>query len=136
MAESIIDFDDGRAKADLLNRLRGLRGKHRVEIVKYRRRRSDRQNRYYWPCFVAPFGHFMREQGENLTDLQCHEILKRMFLRKTAVNWQTGDAFDFTQSTADLNTHDFNQYLDACAVWLADSLGIIVPDPADYHETE
>jgi hypothetical protein len=136
VAESIVDFDDGRAKAAMLNQIRGLRGKHRVEITKHRPRRSDRQNRYYWPCFVSPFGQYMREQGEHVTDLQCHEILKNMFLRETATNWQTGDAFDFTRSTADLNTHDFNAYLDACAAWLSETLGIIVPEPSDYHETE
>lgn len=136
MPESIVDFSDGKAKAAVLNRLRGLSGKHRVEVTKYRPRRSDRQNRYYWPCFVSPFGEYMRDQGEHVTDLECHEILKSMFLRKTVTNWQTGEAFDYTQSTTDLNTSDFNAYLDACAEWLASTFGIVIPEPSEYHETE
>lgn len=134
MPEQIIDMNDAVRRTQLLNVLGSLRGPWRVDWRKYRPRRSDRQNAYYWPCFVQQLGAYLRDQGEHYTDHQVHEILKHRFLRKSGeVN---GENVEYTQSTADLNTVEFNAYLDACAAWLADFFGIIVPEPSEYREAE
>lgn len=134
MPEAIIDMSNARESSQFLNGLRRLRGKHRFEFVRYRPRRSDRQNKYYWPCFVVPFADFLRDQGEQVTDLQAHELLKHKFLRQTVVDKRTGEAMDYTRSTTELDTAEFNRFLDDCAAWLADMFGIIVPEPDAYRE--
>ena len=130
----IANLDDAKLRSKIVNSINSKRGMWRIAVTRYRPRRSDRQNRYYWPCFVQPLGEFLRDQGEPYTDNQAHAILKQMFLRQTVeIN---GERVDITRSTADLDTAEFNAYLDQCAAWLADSLGIIVPDPQDYYEPE
>lgn len=130
--ETIIDFSSTPDKARLWALLRSLEGKHRISICRYRGRRSDRQNRYYWPCFVVPLARKLREQ-QVITDSTVHELLKSKFLKQSVV-CPTGEVIDVTRSTTDLTTEEFNIYLDHCAEWLADFFDIIVPSPSVYHE--
>lgn len=128
----IIDMGDSVKRARLLNMLGALRGRWRIELMPYRPRRSDRQNRYYWPCFVQPFAQFLRDQGESYTDSDAHEMLKYRFLHKSME--ANGEHLGYTPSTAGLDTSEFNAYLDACAAWLNEFFGIQIPDSSDYRE--
>jgi hypothetical protein len=130
----IIDMDNAREKALILNTIRGLKGFHRIEIRRYRRRRTDRQNRYYWPCFVQPFADFLRAQGEAVTNDEAHELLKYKFLRQSICNRATGELLERVRSTTDLDTQEFNAYLEQCAQWLAEQFGIVVPEPDVWRE--
>ena len=136
MSEVILDMSDAAKKCKLLNRLKCLEGPHRITVVKYRPRRTDRQNRYYWPCFVQMFRDFLADQGQPITREEAHEFFKRRFLTREIVNPQTGEVMETTASTADLTTAEFNQYLDTIAAWLHDSFGMIVPEPNEYHIQE
>lgn len=132
--ELIVDMSNPRERQLVLSKMRDLQGCWRIEMVKYRRRRTDRQNRYYWPCFVEPFSDFLKAQGESVSSLYAHEILKHKFLRKTAVNRETGEAIgEYTRSTTELSTSEFNEYLDQCAAWLLEMFGIQVPEPEVYR---
>lgn len=132
----------GEAKRDLLRRFTGWLnsckpGLWRIEICQHRQRRTDRQNRYYWPCFVAPFAKWLTENwGENYTAEQAHEILKARFLTVEKVDPNTGELFTFIRSTTDLDTVEFNRYLDQCGEFLATYCGFVVPEPSEYHERE
>lgn len=136
MVQAVRDLSDEQAKARLINHVRTLRGRWRIDLTQYRPRRSDRQNRYYWPCLVQPFAAWLKEQGNEYTTDDAHEILKHKFLRREHIDRRTGEVMTFTQSTAKLDTSEFNEYLDRCAAWLADFTGIEVPDPQPYHERE
>jgi hypothetical protein len=136
MTELVINFSEPREMALILAKLRELRGLHRITVCAHRKRRSDRQNRYYWPCFVQPFAEFLNGQGEAVTDLEAHEILKTRFNSKTITDKRTGEAMDFPTTTTTLTTVEFNQYLDKCAVFLLDFAGIVVPEPSIYREVE
>ncbi len=129
----IIDFNEERERAMLYAKMRGLRGKHRITIAKYRRKRSDRQNRYYWPAFVAPFGQFLRDQGEPITNDMAHEMLKLKFLKVVVPDDKAGK-LECTRSTTDLDRQEFNQYLDRCAHFLNTMFGIVIPEPDVYWE--
>jgi hypothetical protein len=125
-----------REKALLISKLRELQGMHRISVCKHRRRRTDRQNRYYWPCFVQPFAEQLQAQGEAISDDDAHEILKTRFLRKSVIDLKTGEAFEYVRSTTELNTAEFNQYLDQCAAFLADYFNLQIPEPSIYREQE
>lgn len=134
MGVLIADMSDGRLRGRIVRRIGELRGLYRVEVVRYRPRRSDRQNRYLWPCFVEPFGEFLRAQGEDLTDLEAHGLMKSKFLRKTVE--VGGERMDVVRSTTDLDTAEFNRYLDQLASWLAEMFDIQVPEPRVYREVD
>lgn len=131
--QQIIDLTSHREKNILLQMIRNLQGMYRVEIVKHRKRRSDRQNRFYWPMIVVPFADYLRGQGHDFTDEMAHEVLKKMFLESTIIDKETGEAFTYVRSTTELSTVEFNDYLDRCAQVLAEH-GVIVPEAGDYHE--
>jgi hypothetical protein len=107
---------------------------HKFVITRYQQRRTNRQNRYYWPCFVQPFADFMRSQGEAWSDEDAHEMLKLRCNPKSSINPVTGEMFTVGGSTKDLTIGDFNAYLDRCAVWLLDNLNIMVPEPDVYRQ--
>lgn len=132
--EQIVNFSEPREKNALLARLRLLTGLHRITDVKHKERRSDRQNRWYWPCFVAPFADYLRECGNEVTDEEAHGALKFMFLRKTVTNNTTGETLDTVQSSAELDTGAFNEYLEKCAAFLIEECGITPPDANLYRE--
>ena len=117
----------------LWSQMRSLRGKHRISVKQYRAKRTDRQNRFYWPCFVVPFGRFLREQGEAITDDDAHEMLKLKFLRIVVQDARAGD-LECTRSTTTLTKEEFNEYLDRCGMFLSQMFGIQIPEPSIYWE--
>lgn len=134
MTDLIINMDEPRERAMIIDKVRNLSGgMFRFMIGKYRKRRTDRQNRFYWPAFVAPFADFMRSHGHAISDDDAHEILKYQFLRRSIID-RSGELMEYTRSTTSLDTQEFNQYLDQCAAFLANYAGIIVPEPDVYRE--
>jgi hypothetical protein len=137
LKDAIIDFDNPNQSALALKVFRSLSGVHRVNVVRYRARRSDRQNRYYWPAFVHAFGDYLREQGEEYTDDEVHEFFKAKFLRRPVIDKNTGEVLgQAIASTTTLSTTEFNEYLDKVAAWLWHKVGIAVPPPEQYRERE
>jgi hypothetical protein len=138
MPEALIDFSDPKRKAQVIARLSVLKGMYRMSVVKHRPRRSDRQNRFMWGCFVQPFATWLTEtQGETYTADDAHEVFKSMFLGRDVCDPKTGEVIgQSVRSTTTLSTTEFNEYLDHCAEFLARMCGIVVPEPGVYHEEE
>lgn len=134
LKDTPVNFSNPEEKSRIAELVGTLEGRHRVTIIPWKQRRTDRQNRYYWPCFVVPFADYLRDQGEAVTDDEAHAILKDMFLRVTVCDPKTGLAFERTRSTTELSTVEFNEYLDRVAAWLADTFHFKVPEPGEYRE--
>lgn len=135
MLEKIINFDEPLQRASIAREIQSLRGLQRVTICRAAPRRSDRQNRYYWPCFVGSLFDYCVAQGDEITRDEVHELFKAKFLRRTIVNKSTGEIIgQAIASTTDLTTVEFNEYLDKCARFLSE-MGIIVPEPDAYRES-
>jgi hypothetical protein len=135
MPERVINFDEPQERAKVAAGVQRLRGRWRITLVRYRPRRTDRQNRYYWPCFVIPFAEWLTEEwGEPHTPDDAHIEFKKLFLSKTMTNRHTGEVKVMLRSTTKLTTSEFNEYLDRCADHLAQFCGIVVPSPSEYHE--
>jgi hypothetical protein len=135
--ELIVNLSDAKDKRMLLEMLRALEGPHRVQWCKHRKRRTDRQNRMYWPLVVQPFADFLREQGESYTDDDAHELLKAKFLRVSVANKDTGEVIgEIPRSTTTLTTEEFYDYVEKCVAWLADMFGIECPSPDPYRQAE
>lgn len=125
----LVNFSDEGPRRSLLMELSKLRGPHRISVCKYRKRRTDRQLRYYWPCVVQPFADFLRAQGENVTDDEAHEYLKLRFNGREIINPGSGEVVGTVgRSTGELDTSEFNDYVERCAAWLAE-FGVIVQAP-------
>lgn len=136
MFEQIVNFDQPQERSRFIARVQTWRGRKRIEASDVRARRSDRQNRYYHPCFVEPFRQYLADQGERYSHDEAHEILAMQMLGRDVADPRTGEVLGRVRpSTASLDTSQFNDFLDRCAAWLA-GFGIVVPEPNEYHERE
>ncbi|MDP2654910.1 MAG: hypothetical protein Q8Q08_12890 [Candidatus Omnitrophota bacterium] len=96
----------------------------KVIVRRYRKDRSNNQNKYYWAVPVKiladAFGYFPDEM---------HEALKFKFLRLT------DGPLERTRSTASLSTVEKEEYLARIRTWALTEHGIRIPLPneVDYE---
>ena len=117
-------------KQSLINYLKELQSDYIVDVKKQRNNRSNMQNNYYWACIVQPLaqeiGYFPDEM---------HDILKVKF----ASEWQSIEVNDkqvglqVVNSSARMNTKDFEIYADQIRIWALTELGIRLMLPNEYE---
>jgi len=117
-------------KQSLINYLKELGNDYIVEVKKQRNNRSNMQNNYYWACIVQPLaneiGYFPDEM---------HDILKVKF----ASQWESIDINDkqvglqVVNSSARMNTKEFEVYADQIRIWALTELGIRLMLPNEYN---
>ncbi len=95
----------------------------RVEIEPWRKKRSGRQNAYYWKCLEI----IANETGDDKDSL--HTYFRRKFLSpvEKAVMGQTTLCL---RSTTDLNTAEFAEYMDRIIAEVG-PFGIAIPSPEE-----
>lgn len=104
--------------------------------VKFKPRRLTRRaraNALYWAAWVTPLAHYLREQDASYTSFEdakndAHaELVKANLGVVTRVSPITGEVRETPKPTHTLSIEEFSDYLERCAVWLA-QMGIIVQD--------
>jgi hypothetical protein len=128
--QEIIDFDDPGQSRMIFTYMRSLHGAHRIEVKKYRPRRSDRANRFYWVAIVWPFAEWLSETyGEKVTEDDAHYLLKKTFLTRKMKSEKTGRTVELVGSSAALDTEAFGEYVEKCIRLLAEYCDITVQTP-------
>ena len=117
-------------KQTLYNYLKELDNGYIVKVSKQRNNRSNMQNNYYWACIVQPLaneiGYFPDEM---------HDILKVKF----ASEWKSIDINDkqvglqVVNSSARMNTKEFEVYADQIRIWALTELGIRLMLPNEFN---
>jgi hypothetical protein len=117
-------------KQSLYNYLKELHTDYIVSVKKQRNNRSNMQNNYYWSCIVQPLaselGYFPDEM---------HDTLKVKF----ASEWQSVEVnekqigLQVVNSTARMNTKDFEVYAEQIRIWALNELGIRLMLPNEYE---
>lgn len=94
-------------------------GPVQIIIKKYRRNRTDPQNKYYFGVVVPILMDYT-----GYTKDEMHEALKWKFLKieKPGMPPTVG-------STKKLNTKEFEEYLENIKRWAAVDLSLYIPDP-------
>ena len=96
-----------------------------VVVSKWKRQRSNQQNRYYWGVVLFTIA---LETGH--TEEELHEVFKRMFLPKKFVKWNEKE-IAMPGSTTEQDTLAFNQYIEKIIIE-AGTLGISIPTPDEF----
>lgn len=134
MTEVIVHIDGGR----IVNRTAAARVfmllKNGVYLLTLKsiKKRSLPQNAYYHGCVVPLVLQGLKDVGydEVQTHEDVHEILKYLFLKRSIVHKATGEVIaEISGSTAELQTHEFNDYLEKIWKWSAEYLGVHIPAP-------
>ena len=117
-------------KQSLYNYLKELDIDYIVSVKKQRNNRSSMQNNYYWSCIVQPLaselGYFPDEM---------HDTLKVKF----ASEWQSVEVnekqigLQMVNSTARMNTKDFEVYAEQIRIWALNELSIRLMLPNEYE---
>lgn len=92
-------------------------------------KRSTSQNAYYWAVVVESLiASIADEWGEFISKDEAHEMLKIKCNFKSFV-LEDNETFDIPQSTADLNTAEFEEYLERCRRFIFKWFNFTVPLP-------
>ncbi|MAF42610.1 MAG: hypothetical protein CMI54_00385 [Parcubacteria group bacterium] len=106
-----------------LEEIQGLEGKRiTVTIEKYKKPRSNEENRYYRGVIVKILADELGYSHEEM-----HEILKEKFLKVH------DDKFTWTQSTAKLSTVEFEDLCKKVRMWASAELQIYIPLPNEAY---
>jgi hypothetical protein len=115
-----IDFriTDGKVKEldrlrDFYKNLLNLRdGKYLIKIEKVFRQRSNNQNAFYWGPFLTDLKDLLYQEGMAFANKhELHEWLKWTYNRKEIVNEKTGEVVEYPGSTTDLETYNFEAFM-------------------------
>jgi hypothetical protein len=117
-------------KQTLFSYLKELGTDYIVKVKKQRNNRSNMQNNYYWACIVQPLANELGYFPDEL-----HDTLKVKF----ASEWQSIDINDKqiglqkVNSTARMNSKEFEIYADQIRIWALTELGIRLMLPNEYE---
>lgn len=125
----IVDFSKKSDRERLHETLKGLKPvPYRIELKIDRDQRSGRQNKYYWGVVVK-----LLSDHTGFSRDEMHECLRGMFLKyqKALPNNQI---VTVTQSTTDLDTKEFEDYLDEVRRFAIQELDVEIPMPGEVLE--
>ena len=121
---------DKQDKITLINYLKELENDYIVDVKKQRNNRSNMQNNYYWKCIVQ----VLAEELGYFPD-EMHDILKVKF----SSEWQSIEinnrqvGLQVMNSTATMNTKEFEIYAEQIRIWALTELGIRLMLPNEYN---
>lgn len=135
--KQVYNFDSLQTKRRFMQNVQAMSGLWEISMKPRRFVRSLNQNAYYFAAVVSPFAEWLRnEWGDSSgTVEQAHELLKTKILgTKELVNKKTGEVIEITQSSKTLDTHEFGEFIENAAAWLAEFTGIVVLSPDLFWE--
>jgi hypothetical protein len=100
-------------------------GRYVVTCERWRARRSDSQNAYYWGVVIPLLAEVTGYTGD-----ETHEALKAHFLMD-----RTGK-LPKVRSSAALDTKEFSEYVETIRNWAAAEMGCNIPGPDDPVSAE
>lgn len=108
-------------------------GNYRVYITNDRKQRSLEQNAYYWAVVVKVISDYT-----GYTTDQTHKKLKYMFNPEMFEVWEAGKLkmVKDGRSTTELNTKEFEEYLEQIRVWAWETFQLEIPAPGEFTEDQ
>lgn len=120
----VINFDTTDGKQKLIDVLRNLKGTKLIKIEKYSKKRSNPQNRYYWGVVLK---YLSEITGFSVSEM--HDVLKAKFLPYERANRVTSEVVQFGRSTTELNTLQYEEFLEQVRIWALNELDCLIPLP-------
>jgi hypothetical protein len=113
--------------------IKSLEGKDIIiAIEKKKKKRSNPQNAYYFGVVIPMMKQgFYNSLGEHVGTDEIHTFLKNRFLFKEIVNENNAEIIKMPQSTTELTTIQFEEYLDKIREFGLEFLNITIPLPND-----
>lgn len=138
--KQVVNMDSLQTKRRFMQKVQTMSGLWEISMKPRKLTRSLSQNAYYWAAVVAPFTDWLRSEwgDEGVQPEQAHELLKTKILgTRDLTNKETGEVIEIIRSSRMLDTHEFGDFIEKAAAWLAEFTGIVVlPSEMFYEEKE
>lgn len=123
-----------RVRDEIVRLLTAQQGKKVViRISKYRKKRSDGQNRFYYGVVLPMVMAMMIGAGNEVDEVEVHEYLKVVVGKMTKlVHDPDGVETAVTRSSTELDTIDWEIWMNQIRAWGA-NFGLVIPMP--HEET-
>lgn len=125
----ITNFDSTESKQKLFDVLKMMKGTKLIKIEKYSKKRSNPQNRYYHGVVLK---YLSETTGFSVSEM--HEVLKAKFLPYERANRVTSEVVQFGRSTTELNTLQYEEFLEQVRIWAINELDCFIPLPNEVIE--
>lgn len=99
------------------------------EVKKAKSKRSDQQNRFYWPVVVGSVHARLVELGNDISKEDVHHFLRGKFCYTELYNELTGEVDRLPKSTTTLTKMEFADYISSIQQWASEVLQIYIGDP-------
>jgi len=128
---SVVDGNLKRNRNLIKDAIASFEGKEIIiKIEKAKKKRSTPQNNYYWGVVIPLIQLGLKETGNPMTAEKAHELLRLKFLKKQIhVNEETGEILEYIQSTTELTTSQFMDFMVETQHFSLEYFNIIIPDP-------
>lgn len=133
----VVNLDDVKVKRRLMSKIGTMKGLWEISIRPRKKTRSLNANAYYHSAVCSPFKEWLRENwgDPSITHEQAHEVLKRKVLGTIdKVDESTGEVFEITPTTHDMDQVDFGNFIEKAAAFLAEFCSIVVLPPEMFFE--
>lgn len=108
-----------------------------LTLERKKRKRSNKQNRYYWGTCIAIIRDQLRHlHGTQYEPEEVHDFLKAMLNHERVVNEDTGEMIAIPLSTAKLSTAEMAEYIERVRQWSQDYLDTYIPEPNEQREMD
>ena len=105
-------------------------GDYVITITHDRKTRSTQQNAYLWGIVYPAVLFGLQDAGWEITnEEQVHEYCKQAFAAREVINKDTGEVLSLPNSTARMQTAEFNVYVDKIKAFALEYLNITIPEP-------
>lgn len=97
--------------------------------------KSNEQLGYYWAVIVPKIQEGMREQGNELSQVEVNQFLnERFFCQTKTISWVKNGAEFFAQlrkprSKSGATKDEMSQFIDECIRFANTELGVFIPEP-------
>ena len=113
------------------------KGKYRLVIEKYRKKKSNPQLGYLFACVYPLVLQGLIDAGwEFISINEVDEYCKSMFAEKEVLNRNTGEVITVPGLKRDFTTTDMMTYISAIQSWASEYLGVNIPDPETNIEMQ
>lgn len=101
-----------------------------ITLGAFKNTRSAKQNRYYFGYVVEPLREILEEAGQSMSTTGVHEALAKEvgMLQRVGFDFK-GQPFVYTQSTTELTTVEFENYMEKCRAFAAEQYKLVIPLP-------
>lgn len=124
-----VEFENGKCsgfnRREFDDETRHLSGKYVIRVSKPRKNRSTRQNRVQWWYF----NEIAKETGH--TPHMIKGMMQLKFLKREAVDEDTGEIFEYVKGTSELSTTEHNDFMEDVRMWAFEHLQMNLPLPND-----